>query len=160
MPATAILVATALVALGIGLAAGWTLGLRRKSKRDVILDLEHRLENALESRADYEAEVAEHFAQTAKLLNRMTEDYRAVFGHLAAGADKLCDGQVNISSTTLASALEDKAEIPASMIGVVQPLDYAPRKSPDERGQLSESFGMDKTDAELPFQTDKTLRGA
>jgi len=160
MPATAILVATALVALGVGLAAGWTLGLRRKSKRDVILDLEHRLEKALESRADYEAEVAEHFAQTAQLLNRMTEDYRAVYGHLAAGADKLCDGQVDISPTTFASALEDNAEIPANMIGVVQPLDYAPRKSPDEQGQLSESFGMDKTDDELPFQADKSMRGA
>jgi len=46
------------------------------------------------------------------------------------------------------------------MIGVVQPLDYAPRKSPDEQGQLSESFGMDKTDDELPFQADKSMRGA
>ena len=89
----------------------------------------------------------------------MTEDYRAVYGHLAAGADKLCDGQVNISPTTFASALEDNAEIPANMIGVVQPLDYAPRKSPDEQGQLSESFGMDKTDDELPFQADKSVRG-
>ena len=159
MPATAILVATALVALGVGLAAGWTLGLRRKSKRDVIMDLEHRLEKALESRADYEAEVAEHFGRTAQLLNRMTEDYREVYNHLATGADKLCDGAVSIPPASLAATSGDDSEIPAGMIDLMQPLDYAPRKSPDEQGQLSETFGLDKSEDEQNPQANKVIGG-
>ena len=145
MPSVAILTATALLGLGIGLAVGWLLGMRRKSKRDVILDLEARLERAIESRADYEAEVAEHFAKTAQLLNRMTQDYREVYNHLASGADNLCDGEVNIpSATTLLETAEDGQEVPGNLVDVVPPLDYAPRKSPDETGQLAETFGLDR----------------
>lgn len=89
MPSAAILIATALLGIGVGLGCGWLLGIRKKSKRDVIIDLESRLERAQESRADYEADVAEHFAKTARLLGRMTEDYREVYTHLAAGAEKV-----------------------------------------------------------------------
>jgi len=145
MPSVAILTATALLGLGIGLAAGWLLGMRRKSKRDVIIDLEARLERAIESRADYEAEVAEHFAKTAQLLNRMTQDYREVYSHLASGADTLCDGEVNIpSAKTLLETPDDGQEVPGNLVDVVPPLDYAPRKSPDETGQLAETFGLDR----------------
>jgi uncharacterized membrane-anchored protein YhcB (DUF1043 family) len=144
---TATLIATALLALCAGLAIGWAMGLRRKSKRDVIIDLETRLERALESRADYEAEVAEHFARTAELLNRMTEDYQQVYSHLASGANKLCEGAIDMppSSTLLADSSDD---LSSEIAGGVQPLDYAPRKSPDEQGQLSETFGLDKTRGE------------
>ncbi len=31
------------------------------------------------------------------------------------------------------------------MIDVTQPLDYAPRKTPDEQGQLSETFGLERS---------------
>ena len=145
MPSVAILTATALLGLGIGLAAGWLLGMRRKSKRDVILDLDARLERAIESRADYEAEVAEHFAKTAQLLNRMTQDYREVYSHLASGADTLCDGEVNIpSAKTLLETSDDGQEVPGNLVDVVPQLDYAPRKSPDETGQLAETFGLDR----------------
>lgn len=156
MPATAILIATALIALGAGLAAGWTMGLRKRSNRDVIVDLEARLEKALESRADYESEVAEHFAQTAELLNRMTEDYRAVYTHLASGADRLCDGTVNIPPASL-EASSHAAELPSNLVDFTQPLDYAPRKSPDEQGQLSETFGLEKSASE---SSDRLATGA
>jgi len=144
MPSTIALIAIVLIALGAGLAVGWTLGIRKRSKRDVILDLENRLERALESRADYEAEVAEHFSTTAQLLNRMTDDYRAVYNHLATGADKLCDGSVTIPPASL-EASEDEAEIPVHMLDITQPLDYAPRRDDSEQGQLSETFGLEKS---------------
>lgn len=144
MPSALILVAVGLIALAAGLAIGWTLASRKRSKRDVIIDLETRLERALESRADYEADVAEHFAETAQLLNKLTNDYRAVYSHLASGAEKLCDGEVNISSAALENVTET-ADIPAQLVDVMQPLDYAPRKTPDEQGQLSETFGLEKT---------------
>ena len=144
MPSALILVAVGLIALAAGLAIGWILAGRKRSKRDVIIDLETRLERALESRADYEADVAEHFAETAQLLNKLTNDYRAVYSHLASGAEKLCDGEVNISSAALENVTET-VDIPAQLVDVMQPLDYAPRKTSDEQGQLSETFGLEKT---------------
>ncbi|MBT3460489.1 MAG: DUF1043 family protein [Halieaceae bacterium] len=149
MPSGAILIATALLGAGIGLGCGWLLGIRKKSKRDVIIDLESRLERAHESRADYEADVAEHFAKTARLLSRMTEDYREVYTHLAAGADSLCDGEIEIpNAKTLLDTNSSNQEIPGNLVDVIPPLDYAPRKSPDEKGQLSETFGLDRPASE------------
>lgn len=149
MPSGVILIATALLGVGVGLACGWLLGIRKKSKRDVIIDLEARLERALESRADYESDVAEHFAKTARLLGRMTEDYREVYTHLAAGADSLCDGDIEIpNASTLLGANAGSQEIPSNLVDVLPPLDYAPRKSPSEKGQLSETFGLDKPASE------------
>ena len=60
----------------IGGAVGWYLALNSRSdnKRRVIMDLESQLDQARQSRADYEAEVTEHFAQTAELLHQLTED--------------------------------------------------------------------------------------
>jgi len=145
MPTIATLTAVALLSLGLGIACGWALGMRRKSKRDVIIDLETRLERAIESRADYEAEVAEHFARTAELLNRMTQDYREVYNHLASGAENLCDGEIELPHAgSLMADGKDAQEIPGRLVDVIQPLDYAPRKSPDEKGQLSETFGLER----------------
>jgi len=149
MSSTLAMVAIALLALGAGLAVGWTMGTRKRSNRDVVIELETRLERALESRADYEAEVAEHFGQTAQLLNKLTDDYRAVYNHLAAGADKHCDGEVTIPPASLVRQ-GDGAEIPAHMIDITQPLDYAPRKAPDEQGQLSETFGLERSNEDTP----------
>jgi len=36
-------------------------------------------------------EVTEHFAETAQLVNRLTDSYKAVFDHLSSGAQKLTD---------------------------------------------------------------------
>lgn len=36
-------------------------------------------------------EVTEHFVETARLINQMTDSYKAVFDHLSQGADKLVD---------------------------------------------------------------------
>lgn len=41
----------------------------------------------------YREEVAEHFAQTAGLVNRMTDSYKDVFEHLQDGASKLLTPQ-------------------------------------------------------------------
>ena len=136
------LAVVAAAALFVGLVIGWLIGIRKRSNRDVIVDLETRLERAIESRADYESEVTEHFTRTAELLNQLTKNYSAVYNHLASGADTLCDGNVAIAGPSL-NGLE-KAEIPAGLVDVTQPLDYAPRKDDEDEGQLSESFGLDK----------------
>ena len=114
---------------------------RGDNKRKRILDLESQLDQAAQSRADYEAGVSEHFAKTADLLHKLTDDYRAVYRHLAEGADQLCGDQVNMAEAALYSS---DNEATAHLVEIAQPLDYAP-KMPDEQGQLSETFGLDKS---------------
>ncbi len=129
----------------VGGGLGWYLALNSRSdnKRRLIMDLENQLDQARQSRADYEAEVSEHFAQTADLLHKLTDDYRAVYTHLAKGADQLCGDQVSISAAAL-SAPDDTSGDQTHWAEVAQPLDYAPKK-PDEQGQLSETFGLDRS---------------
>lgn len=45
------------------------------------------------SHKKYHREVTEHFRETARLVGRMTEDYRAVYRHLAEGAERLAEGE-------------------------------------------------------------------
>jgi len=42
---------------------------------------------------DYRNEVSEHFAESAELLGRMTEQYREVYSHIARGSHKLGTGE-------------------------------------------------------------------
>lgn len=44
-----------------------------------------------EEMEDYRREVNSHFQETAALLDGMTAQYRAVYMHMAEGAQKLCD---------------------------------------------------------------------
>ena len=131
---------------GIGGVVGWYVALNaRGDKRKVIMDLESQLDQAKQDRADYEAEVSEHFSQTASLLHKLTDDYRAVYTHLADGAEQLCGDRVSISEAALTAPAADSTDKP-QLVEVAQPLDYAPKK-PDEQGQLSETFGLDKSNS-------------
>ena len=89
--------------------------------------------------------MTEHFSRTADLLNKLTDDYRSVYTHLANGADQLCGDQISMSEPALSAPPNDETDKP-QLVEVAQPLDYAPKK-PDEQGQLSETFGLEKSDS-------------
>jgi len=76
-----------LIGLVVGLLAGggsvWVYS-TRAGKDESVETL--KKENEL-----FREEVNEHFVQTAQLINRMTDSYKAVFDHLSAGAGKLVD---------------------------------------------------------------------
>ena len=160
MPPTLILVAIAAAAMLFGLAIGLVIGLRKHSNRNEVVELEERLEQALARRAEYEAEVSEHFAQTSELLKKLTRDYQSVYSHLARGADLLGDGTVKIAPIASTSETDD-AEIPSNMVEIMQPLDYAPRDDGQADGQLSESFGLERSKLEMNGfgAAEKTDRG-
>ena len=103
------LVIALLIGGGIGGVAGWYLAMtsRGDNKRKVIMDLESQLDQAKQGRADFEAEVSEHFAQTADLLHKLTDDYRAVYTHLANGAEQLCGDRVSMSEAALTASADD-----------------------------------------------------
>ena len=138
-----LLIASSVAALVLGLAGGWLLGSRSTSENRRSRELERKLDLVMQEKKAYEDDVNEHFSDTAKLLNSMTDSYRAVHTHLASGAARLCAGQGPIAMNQLAGT-SDPSEIPPQLADVKQPLDYAPKTSPDEQGMLSEAFGLDR----------------
>ena len=145
MNSVSALIIALLAGVGIGGFAGWfwAIKTRNDNKRKLILELENQLEEAQRSRRDYESEVTAHFNTTANLFNKLSKDYRAVYAHLARGADQLCDDNVSMSDSPLPLS-ENESEIHPQFLDLDQPLDYAPKK-PDEQGQLSETFGLEKS---------------
>jgi uncharacterized membrane-anchored protein YhcB (DUF1043 family) len=48
--------------------------------------------------SDYRDQVTQHFMRTSELVQEMTQSYRAVYEHLATGAQELCEGEVETPS--------------------------------------------------------------
>ncbi|MEP5568493.1 MAG: DUF1043 family protein [Halioglobus sp.] len=136
-----------IVAAAAGLISGLVIGLlwgRQSSPSgQKHREVERKLDQVLQDKKVYEDEVVEHFSDTAKLLNSLTESYRDVHNHLAKGASDLCQGNGPVALDQLENQ-RDPNEIPADLASVQQPLDYAPKTSPDEKGMLNEEFGLDR----------------
>jgi uncharacterized membrane-anchored protein YhcB (DUF1043 family) len=78
----------ALVGVAVGLAIGrFVLPGTRKIKR-----LESEIEQLRRAHADYRSRVSSHFHKTSELVGQMTASYKAVYDHLADGAQTLCAG--------------------------------------------------------------------
>lgn len=138
-----ILIAAGAALLILGLLIGTLLGRRMSPAAQKQREAELKLDQLLQDKQAYEDEVVEHFSDTAKLLNNLTERYRDVHNHLAKGADSLCHGRGPVALGRLEEA-GDSSEIPSHLADVQPPLDYAPKTSPDERGMLAEEFGIER----------------
>lgn len=139
----AVLFAIAAGLLVAGIVIGLLVGRRQSPASQKYREVERKLDQVLQDKKVYEDEVVEHFGETAKLLNNLTESYREVHNHLALGAANLCQGQGPVSLDRLQDS-RDSAEIPAQLADVQPPLDYAPKSSPDEKGMLNEEFGLER----------------
>lgn len=140
-----IIAGIALFVVGVGL--GVLFGRRSSPAAQRQREAELKLDQVLQDKKAYEDEVVEHFTDTARLLNNLTEQYRDVHNHLAKGASSLCQGRGPVSLERLGEA-RDESEIPAHLADIRQPLDYAPKTSPGEKGMLNEEFGIDRKKAE------------
>ena len=138
-----IVIVGAAAGLIIGLGLGLLLGRQSSPSGQKHREVERKLDQVLQDKKAYEDEVVEHFSDTAKLLNNLTESYRDVHNHLAKGAATLCQGEGPVSLERLEGA-DDPAEIPAHLADIQPPLDYAPKSSPDETGMLNEEFGLER----------------
>ena len=87
-----ILIAAGIVSLVLGLGIGMLFGRRSSNAGQKYREVERKLDQVLQDKKAYEDEVVEHFTDTAKLLNGLTESYRDVHNHLAKGAATLCQG--------------------------------------------------------------------
>jgi uncharacterized protein len=131
-------------AVAVGLVIGFVFG--RRSARDTrrIRELEAHLESLEKDREHTRAElaatrdafeayrgsVAEHFSGTSDLLRDLTERYRRVYTHLAAGAQSLCPQDFaglakGFAAETLAAGEDPAEEAPAPerAAGTAEPKD-------------------------------------
>lgn len=137
-----ILIVAAAVALIVGFGLGLLMGRSSSPASQKHREVERKLDQVLQDKKSYEDDVVEHFSDTAKLLNNLTESYRNVHSHLASGAANLCLDRGPVALDQLGGT-KISSEIPAALADVQQPLDYAPKTSPDEKGMLNEEFGLD-----------------
>ena len=152
-----ILVAAAAGILIVGLLIGLLLGRRSSPGNQKYREVERKLDQVLQDKKAYEDDVVEHFSDTAKLLNNLTESYRDVHNHLARGAATLCQGEGPVALERL-QGTGDPAEIPPKLADVQPPLDYAPKSSPDEKGMLNEEFGLDRQSKPSPTEGEAAAR--
>lgn len=114
--------------------------------------LEENLQASKQELDQYQREVAEHFASTAKLVQNLTRSYKEVHDHLASGALKLTSPE--ITQQVLAAGDETLANSALESLEdqqVEAPRDWAP-KVPGQEGTLSESFGLSSENEEVEKQ--------
>lgn len=143
---TTLIIAAAAFVIGLIIGAG-ILQLAGKSQRKS-RELAKDIQNKESEINDYRNEVEQHFTQTSKLLDDLANNYREIHNHLANGAENLCEKEphqpiIKPLPELLEQEQADKSapKLPES---TEQPLDYAPKKSADAKGALSEDFGLEK----------------
>jgi len=107
------------IVFAIGGGVGFYIARQIKDKHTV--GLEKQLETTQNQLSEYQGEVNRHFLKTSLLFNKLTDDYRDVYEHLATGAQKLCNDkplpttldlpETRILAATLANA--EKPEVDA-----------------------------------------------
>ena len=63
-------------------------------------ELQNELDQLKDRFTDYRDQVTQHFMRTSELVQEMTQSYRAVYEHLAIGAQNLCGGQIEAPRRT------------------------------------------------------------
>lgn len=126
--------------------------------------IERQMRELQEEFTAYRENVNQHFNQTAKLVNNLTENYLAVQKHLEDAAESfsqppksfeldnsdvaaLADNKPKFASLALQTPSEtsdDDASFGDVEATFQQPKDYAPKASPKEKGTLAEDYGLNE----------------
>ena len=107
-------------------------------------ELEQSLQLTREELNQYQQDVAQHFAETSKLVHNLTQNYKEVHEHLAKGAVQLTNSE--ISRKILEAGDSTLGIESANAIDEIQaepPRDWAP-KTPGQTGTLSEEYGLNE----------------
>ncbi len=146
------------------LAVGVVVGVLFASKLNIgssrVQELESQVRTLKENHNEYRDSVSDHFSMTAELVQHMTESYKEVYQHLASGAQDLCSTEVaGKLLPTETDAVFETNDTPEEANGLIAPKDYATKQSPQQKGALSEEFGLEKTtpitEEEIPIQPAK-----
>lgn len=137
------LILAAVAALAVGLIIGLLIGRSSQSSTLRQRRAEQQTEELRNEYTRYQAQVNEHFMESAHMLRRFNDAFRDVNQHMARGANRLANDdewlneleQENKRARLTGGKAED---------GDVSepPRDYAPKKDPAEKGTLDEGFGL------------------
>jgi hypothetical protein len=150
----------------VGLAIGLMMA-RGSSGGGQDRALEEKLAASEQALADYKDKVNEHFEETARKVNNLTDSYREVYQHLATSSMELTSGDVSqrlLDAGSTAFSADEQTESPEEKTvadaapaedtdtpdadsDAEQPRDWAPRKQGD-KGQLSEDYGLTDTNSD------------
>ena len=108
--------------------------------------LEQKLSELQESHTKYQADVSEHFMNTAEAVRSLNKSYKDVHIQLAKGASRLCNQEQAGDFIALSKDSDDRQEINIELENSTPPMDYAPKS--EDGGTLSETFGMTKLSEE------------
>lgn len=131
MAAVAALVVGILIGVLLGRSTGQGSSLRQRRTEQQVDELRNEYTR-------YQAQVNEHFMESAHLLRRFNDSYRDVNQHMAKSATRLCndDELIHELEQNAAQRLKDERKE-----GSEPPRDYAP-KDPDGSGTLAEDYGL------------------
>lgn len=138
------LILAAIAALVVGIVIGVLISRSGQTTNLRQRRVEQQIEELRSEYTRYQAQVNEHFMESAHLLRRFNDAYRDVNQHMARGANRLCNDEEwmeELEQETSRARLEGVRED-----GVEPPRDYAPKSGPEEKGTLAEDFGLKKGD--------------
>lgn len=136
----------ALVSLVVGLIAGSLLARSVAPREKQRRELEESLEQTREEYKAYQQQVNEHFVQTAAMLREMSQGYRNLGEHLAAGAMTLATPDTSRRIVDAASPQAGELSHGSALTTSAEPpKDYAPSVP---GGVLSENYGYGEEDGE------------
>jgi len=78
-----------MLVLGVGILLGIIIARRTRTKQTHMRELEEELSQSREELAEYRAQVDDYLIKTSELVDQLTASYRAVYLHLADGAQTL-----------------------------------------------------------------------
>lgn len=135
-------------ALIVGGVLGYFLATLLGSDNKRAQALETELEELKAQQDSYRKEVNAHFQETATLFQGMTDQYRAVYDHLARGAQSLCSDHPTPPALDLPEArrlteTDDAPRTPGAMDSATQP-----ENSTDETPDAATASASDRDDEE------------
>jgi uncharacterized protein len=152
----------AILCFVVGLCIGAVLFKQLFSDGARVEELEEKLTTLQSEHDHYKNNVHAHFSDSAQLVNKLTDSYREVYRHLAAGAQSLCPESIS-SQLSLSAQSQDlipgdysdqysgeysenyeqslNMEDPSSLN---PPRDYADKPNPEQKGTLAEDYGLEK----------------
>jgi hypothetical protein len=90
--------ATGILSFALGLVLGCIGTYLFLGRYNHTAKLREELSELRERFSDYRDQVNQHFMRTSELVQDMTQSYRAVYEHLATGAQELCEEEVEAPS--------------------------------------------------------------